>query len=786
MTNGDRSHREQAYLREFWQFIQRNRALVFGIPVVTVLATLAFVQFATPVYEGDAQIRVDDDRGSIPVLDALRSLSAGGGSKVHTEMGVLRTRAIAEDVVDSLALHVAVTTPRRAPRSELFWRVAAERTAPEGRYRLERTGEGFRVGGGDAGAAAGTIVGAGETVSLPGLRVTLAPAALEHDRIELRVRAFPEAVKRFRRTVRVQQPNREADIIYVGYQASDPVLARDVPMVMANRFIDRRQEGKSAEARATVDFLDGQIDALAVQLETLENNLLRFREDNSLISVEAEAKAEIERLAKLRAERDAAAAERAAIGRTLERLATGADADARRLMYFPTLLRHAASAEVLLTLTELENRRATLLELRTPEDPEVVTITDRIRDLERELAANAVTYMEGLTNQVEAYDRTLDRYRAELELVPAHEIQLARLEREAGLLEETYLMLETRRKQGEIAAAVTDHSVQIVDPAVLPVEPIRPRKLLSLLMAGILGTVLGFGAAFGREQMDTRVRTREDLRLAGGQIPVLGTIPRIVEATPRTWRDRVRVGVRVRDGNGTRFQDRLVTGIDPLNPVSEAYRTLRTNITFARVDRAPRTLVFTSAMPGDGKSTSASNLAITLAQQGLKSVLVDADLRRGRVHEIVGAAREPGLSHVLLGRATLDDVVQILELEEGGATLRFIPTGIYPPNPAELLGSERMKEIIEMLADRYDTVIIDAPPLNLVTDAALLGMNADGVVLVARSGVTDRGALEYALSQLEAVRAPVLGTVLNDVDTKKERYYGSGYAAASSYYGAKE
>jgi capsular exopolysaccharide synthesis family protein len=775
MKNGDRPQRDPRYLRDFWRFFQRNRAFTLGIPLVTILATLLFVRLSTPIYEGDAQIRVDEDQGTLPVVDVLRTLSTGGGSKVHTEMGVLRTRAIAQDVVDSLGLHVAVHSPRRVPRSVLFERVQADRTAPEGRYRLERDGDGFRVEGSSAG-----LVRPGETVSLPGVRLVLAPASLEHDRIEVRVRPFTDVVQRFRRTVRVAQPSREADIIMVVYQAPDPVQARDVPMLMATRFIDRRQAGKASEARATVNFLDGQIAALGVQLEALENALLRFREENRLIDVEAEAKAEIERLAILRGHRDAAAAERAAIGRTLASLGEGREGSARRLLYFPTLLRNAQSTEMMPALTELETRRAQLLELRTPEDPEVVAVTERIEEIERELAANALTYLNGLTYQIEAYDRVLSDFREELDAVPAQMIQLARLEREAGLLEETYVMLETRRQQGVIAAAVTDHTVQIVDPAVLPVRPVWPRPVLSLLLAGILGTVLGFGAAFAREQMDTRLRTREDLRTASGALPVLGTIPRITLGEPQGWRQRV---VGWRNGGRIRIEERLVTGADPRNPVSEAYRTLRTNITFARVDRAPRTLVFASAMPGDGKSTSASNLAITLAQQGLKSVLVDADLRRGRLHEIFAVPREPGLSHVLLGRSSLEEVVQVLELKEAGATLRFIPSGIFPPNPAELVGSARMREVLTELEDRYDTIIIDAPPLNLVTDAALLGTHADGVVLVARSGVTDRAALEYALSQLEAVRAPVLGTVLNDVDVKKEQYYGDGYAAAASYYG---
>jgi capsular exopolysaccharide synthesis family protein len=451
-------------------------------------------------------------------------------------------------------------------------------------------------------------------------------------------------------------------------------------------------------------------------------------------------------------------------------------------------------------LADLENRRSTLLELRTPEDPEVVTLTDRIEELERELSANALAYIDGLSNQVESYDRTLDRFRARLDAVPARHIQLARMEREAGLLEETYLLLETRRKQGELDAAITDHTVQIVDPAALPVDPIRPRKVLSVLMAGVLGLVLGFGAAFGREQLDTRVRSREDLRSASGEVPVLGTIPRMPaahRADAAGGRGLAGVVGRVgRVGRGTGFgrgsnggspglPARLVTGIDPRSPVSEAYRALRTNITFARVERPPRTLVFTSAMPGDGKSTSASNLAITLCQQGQKCVLVDADLRRGALNQAFSVPREPGLADALLERASIDEVIQLIELERGGgAHLRFIPSGVYPPNPAELLGSERMRHLLAELVDRYDAVIIDAPPLNVVTDAAILGIHADGVILVARAGVTDRGALAHATQQLEAIRAPVLGTILNDVDVRRERYYGDAYAVAGSYYGA--
>jgi capsular exopolysaccharide synthesis family protein len=786
-TNGRPA--ERVYLREVWEFAERNRALVLGIPVLTVLLTLALVLWMRPVYEAEALLRVDEESSAVPLAEALRSLTMiGGRSKLQTEMGVLRTRAVAERVVDSLSLHVDVRSPRKATRSELFDRISASPAAPPATYRLQRSGDVFRVRGGPARAGergGERTASPGQPLRLAGVEVVLSPGALEHDAIVLRVEPFHKVLRRFRRTAKVSQPSREADIMGIRYRGRDPVLVRDVPAVMAGAFLAHRQAGKSAQARSTVAFLDDQIAMVAAQLQQAENDLLRFKETHGLVKLDTEATTGIERLARFQAERDLAETERTALARTMGRLDAEQGSVARRLMYFPTLLRNASTAHSMATLTEMENRRSALLEMRTPEDPEVVVLTQRIRELEQELIGNALTYLDGLNNQVIAYDRALDGFRTELGRVPAQAIQLVRMEREARVLEETYLLLEAQRKQGQIDAAIIDHSIQVVDPPALPVDPVRPHKPLSLLLAGMLGLMLGFGAAFTREQLDTRVRTRDDLRTASGEVPVLGAIPRMrLPAAAGGAGAGTRAVARVLSrGNGARVgvQDRLVTRVDPRSPVSEAYRALRTNITFARMDRPPRTLVFTSAMPGEGKSTSASNLAITLAQQGLDGVLIDADLRRGGLNRAFGVGREPGLADALMGRASLEDVIRSIPLEGGGATLNFIASGGYPPNPAELLGSARMRDLLAGLMERYDTVILDAPPLNLVTDAAILGTLADGVIVVARAGSTDRGALVHAIGQLEAVRAPLLGTVLNNVDARKDRYYGA-YAVAGSDY----
>ncbi len=774
--------KESAYMLGFWNVLNRHRLLAFGVPVLVFAATAAFVLLMTPTYEADASLRVDQETPRIPMLDALRtlSISTGASSKLATEMGVLGSRTLAEDVVDSLGLTLSVSHPRRTPRSELFSSVRVARSPAGAEYALQRASGRFVAtdeGGRRLGEAA-----PGEWLRLPSVALLLAPGAAHYDRIAIRVAPFEKAVQRFRKTLSVDRPDRDADLIAIAYQGADPELVQAVPNLLMKLFLAQRRKAQGSQGTASAAFLTAQIDTLSVQLRAAEDALRRFRERHDVISPEAEAKAEVASLVDLRAQRDVIDAERTALARLLDELrATPASpttaSPLRRLIAFPTLLKNPAASEMLRSLTEIENQRQDLLSRRTPEDPDVQALTERVHQLEQQLAGISSTYLQGLTNQVAALDGTLARSSSTLDSVPATEIAYARLERQAKLLGDIYVMLQTRLKETEISAASVDPTVRVVDPAILPFKPIRPNIPLSLGMAVLVGLVMGFGLAFVREYLDRSVRTREELQYASGNVPVLATIPRVEhELTAPMWRVWRRGGSTM--PGDVRHQ--LAAARDPHGAVSEAYRSLRTNITFSRPERAPTTLVFTSAEPGDGKSTSTGNLAATLAHQGVRCILVDADLRRGFLHDLVGAQGRPGLSDLLVGAFELEEAVQKVQLE--GGAFDFVAAGTVPPNPAELLGSPRMGELLDRLRSAYDMVLLDAPPLNLVTDAAVLGTRADGVILVARAGVTERGALQYAVEQLRAVRAPILGSVLNGIDRRRGRYYGI-YAAGE--YGSR-
>lgn len=757
----------------------RNRWPVLGIPVVVIAAAAGFTMLVTPVYDATTTIEITEKRSPVMMLESLEALSSEG-SRIGTEMQILRSRFLAEEVVDSLALQLTVRRPRRVPRGELFSVVRVERSAPSDRYTLARQEDGgYRVTnrkGQEFGAYA-----AGAPIALPGVRLVLAPGAAAHEEVQVDVAFFQDAVKGLRLTAGVGRPSRDADLVETRYESSDPDLVHQVPNALARYFIRSRRSMQKVEALSTIEFLNEQIATLNTQLRAAEDSLRAFREGERIVSLDAEAKEQVRWLANMQGERAMLDAERSALAGMIQEARDSAAAGVgggsvyRRMISFPTLLRNFAVSELFRSLAEVENQQAELLNRRTMEDPDVQVLAGRVRQLEGQLQSIVETYLEGLSKQVASMDANLERFRTDLSAIPATEVRFARLHRQTELLEEIYTLLQTRLKETEIIAAVEDGSVRVIDPAIEPMRPFKPRLALNLALALVLGVVLGVGGAFARENLDVALQTREDLQAVAPGVPVLGAIPRI--------RKGKSFGPPGQVGDPT-LGAHLVVGRDPRNPVSEAYRSLRTNIIFSRPERTPKTLVMTSPTPGDGKSTTSANLALTLAQQGVRCLLVDADLRRGVLNGVFGVPREPGLTNVIFGNAKLEEAVRSVDVGEGVA-LDVLGTGTIPPNPAELLASPRMQALLEEFSARYEAVILDAPPLNLVTDAALLGTYADGVILVSRAGVTARNAVVYAIEQLTTVRAPLLGLVLNDIDQKKEQYYGSYSAGAhASYYGA--
>jgi len=328
---------------------------------------------------------------------------------------------------------------------------------------------------------------------------------------------------------------------------------------------------------------------------------------------------------------------------------------------------------------------------------------------------------------------------------PQEQAELTRLETVLAGYRNTYASLVRDYEQARLAASQATDDVIVFERAQVPENPVRPRRVMNTGLAGVVGGMLAVGAIFLIEYLDDTYKSPEDIQRELS-LGTLGTIGKL-------------------DGAGP-----LVTLNEPLSPVSEAYRVLRTNIRFAGVDKPIRKLLVTSAVPTEGKTTTAANLAIAMAQAGLEVVLVDADLRRPKVHEVFQFHPRGGVTGSLL-EGSMNGNLQSTQVE----TLSVLPSGEVPPNPSELVGSQRMEELLDELAEQADVVVIDSPPTLAVTDAAVLARHVDGVLLVVNAGETRREPVRRALTSLEQVKAHVIGVVLNRVGGRGEGYYYHEY-----------
>lgn len=416
-------------------------------------------------------------------------------------------------------------------------------------------------------------------------------------------------------------------------------------------------------------------------------------------------------------------------------------------------------------------QETTLIEVRVEDiDPSrAAEIANRLVDefskSNQELQASRyAASKESLARQMEDVDRQIQAAAVQLENLGKDDTGQAerdRIETNLAQYRQTYANLLQSYEQVRLAEAQSTANVIQVEPAVIPERPVRPRVLINTLLAMIVGFMLAVGIAFLVEAMDDTLKGPDQVTGQLG-LPVLGMILRH----------------NVQDG-------RPITLVEPRSQVAEAFRSLRTNLQFTSVDHPLRTLLVTSPTPAEGKSTVAVNLGVVMAQGGKRVALVDADLRRPRVHKLLDIPNLGGISNLFVQEPLqLDGRLQKTSADD----LFALTSGELPPNPAELLGSEKMYEIIRLVKEQAEVVIIDSPPVIAVTDSSLLSQRVDGVLLVFKPGVTQMSAARQTVEQLQRLGANLLGAVINEIDLKRSRYYNYHYKGyyygGRSYYGA--
>lgn len=373
-------------------------------------------------------------------------------------------------------------------------------------------------------------------------------------------------------------------------------------------------------------------------------------------------------------------------------------------------------------------------------------------------AARYEASLQNIAQQMALVNEQTRRMNAQLEALgnpPSDPLERDRLQAELSQSQRTYSELLQSYEQIRLAAAQGTSNMVQVEPATAPESPIRPRVLTNTLLAAVVGLMLGVGTIFLIEFLGDTIRDPQEITRKWG-VPVLGTI------------------IRYKHN-----KDELITAKQPRSPITEAFRALRTNLQFASIDLPIHTLLVTSPSPEDGKTTVAANLGSVIAQGGRKVVIVDADLRQPRIHKILQVPNRVGLTDQFI--RPQDHINGAVKQTEIGG-LHALTSGNLPPNPSELLGSERMSEILRQLARQFDTIILDASPILVVTDALVLAPRVDGVLVVIKPSVTKRAALKHTLEQLRQVKANVIGVVLNDIKIDRSHSYNyQGYYYSQKY-----
>ena len=748
--------------------LRRRWWVVLGLFVLVVAAAAFHTSRQIRIYRSSTTVRVQD-QPSLASGAAFQNPTDWRVDRILSEQEVIRSQAVGERAAHALGLRLRIDEPARVLRSQVFGRrtmPVVDSAATEGRYEValeESSYELLRNGATIATAAYGEpVTGPGFTFTIP------ARPNIDDDRLVLSIISLSEAGAGVRAGVTSRRIP-ETNVLEIFFTGPDPEYVKLTADAVTLAYEEFAKTDRRAKARHNTEFIRTSLDEQEEIVRTAQNSLRAFKESEQVADLGAEQASVIgviggleERLNNLLIERNSY---ETIVGSLA--LADTATDELRRLAATQAVQEHDYLRTLYDRWFDLSRQRTEVMTKGRAEwHPEVIGIDEMIAKTKSDIRAVSGDYLRGLDSRIGSLRQQIAGLRQTLTRYPSLAAASAQLESEVSTQQSIFQELAEKYHNARIAEASEEGYVHPIDVAEWPQRPIAPRRKIVFLTAALLGLMLGIGGALAVERFDDTIKSPEEMREAFG-LGLLGTIPGIKGLSSR----------RGQPGPGDR--GRLVTHLDPRSPVAEAYRSLRTNLAFSRAHAPPKSIVFTSPGAADGKSTTVANLAITFAQQGQRTLLIDADLRRAVLDSLFGVPREPGLTDVLVGRTTVRDAAKPTEVDN----LFVLGSGPFPSNPSELLGSTAMRDVLHDAMSAFDMVLLDSPPLLAVTDAAVLSTIADAAVLVVRTGQTTRAAARRATAQLQTVRGHLVGAVLNDVDVGSGLYYGGYGYYYYTYYG---
>ncbi len=722
---------EDIHLRDYLRVIKKRQWVVLTFFIVIVVSVTITSFLSSPIYKSTSRILIEKETPNVLSFKEVLALDSADTDYYQTQYTILKSRSLAKEVLEQLGLM------EQALQSQ-----------PSG-FSIRKVLSG--------------------TLTLLGLRKPLTEEA------KTRIKE-QQAIDRFlNRTISIE-PIKGSRLVDVSAFSTDQELAMRIANAIVDTYIKQSLGAKLVASQNAIGWLEEQLKDSQQKVAESEAALFAYKEAHGIISVKDRQNIVMQKLSELSTAVSNARIKRISVETQYKQIeqylqqteATSSMTTIQSLESLSLVINNPLIQKLKVDLSSLESELSELLKKFRRKHPNVIAIKSQINSVKDRIHAEIGQIVASIKNEYELALAQEQEMVAALETQKREALELNQkaitygvLERDVESNKRVYNALLQRTKETTVTEQLETSNIRVIDRATIPNYPVAPRKKLNIFLAMVVGLVVGTAFAFFFEYIDNSIKTPDDIKQYL-KIPFLGFIPKVAYG----------------NGNAPAYQTDqhpvdTVVAVDPKSTVSEAYRSLRTNVMFSSLERGPIILV-TSAGPTEGKSITVANLAITMAQSGSRTLIIDCDLRKPRIHRIFNIpGNAGGFSDMIAHLGTNGTKITVKRTKI--PNLDIIPCGKIPPNPSELLSSARAKILIEALGKKYDKILIDSPPVNVVTDPVILSQVAGGVIIIIRSGETGRDVVRRARDQLLNVNANILGGVLNSVDMQKDHYYYYSY-----------
>ena len=776
-------------LLDYWKAIRKRLWLVAGIAVLVTTLTAIYMARKPNVYAAVARIQVDLEQTNPDLVtnDRQRPIANPDPSYFNTQLQLLDSESLLRQVVKehSLDTNKEFLSAMADSGGMLRSMLRTIGLASDSSKKESNTSEEF------ASSINSSLISSDEIAEA----VRLAPYI---DMIRKNMSAEP--VRESRATVK------DTRLIELSFRHTNPQLAAFVVNSIGETFVTANQNKRSGTSRKTSDFLQKRITDLQSEIRSGEIELVELKQSAGILKTDGEQTIVLSRLAGLNKDlltaenkRKTAEAEYMSIKDSPESIKARAEQENARFITERENNISTLRNETQKRISEIRSERARLLQEYKESAPEITEKDTMIRSLEDSLAKviernneevqslrdrTARVLVENLrTKYLQALgeeNKIRSAYNEQYNEAQVQNTGAVRLKLLEQTIETNKGFLDNLRKQqssNDVASQGSDNNISVAGFAIPPENPVSPSRVTTVVAALFLSTLFGMGLALFLEYLDDTIRTTEEIETYL-QLPALAAIPTI-DSIPK--RRLLLVGANAEEIDDAANSELLIYA-DSRSSLAEAYRQLRTSILLSTAGHAPKSLLVTSSLPSEGKTTTATNTAISLAQTGAKVLIIDADMRRPRLHSVFNIENGEGLSTILSTELSESEILAVIKQDEG-TKLNLLTSGPIPPNPAELIGSEQMVGLLKLLQGHFTHVVVDSPPITSFTDGVLIASMVDGVILVVHAGKSSRQVVRRARQLLQDVGARIFGVVLNNVNLRSQDnyYYYQSYYHRSNY-----